>query len=122
MDQDRKPKRQFSYGDRVLIAGPEPRRAGSVRFLDPKTGDVYVTVGDQEVKASPEELELDRRPRPRRVKFEVGEPVRVLEGPFANFEGVVEAVFPDRERLRVGIMIAGRITRTDVSFSEVAKK
>lgn len=59
-------------------------------------------------------------PRPKTL-FEPGEMVRVIEGPFADFNGVVESVNYEKSRLQVAVMIFGRSTPVELEFGQVEK-
>lgn len=62
----------------------------------------------------------EKKPKPR-VEFEIGQQVRVNEGPFADFNGVVEQVDYERNKLRVTVQIFGRETPVELEFSQVEK-
>ena len=95
-----------------------------------ETAKVTGFVGGNNPVAIPEEevLKITRRmeegaekPRPK-VQFEVGETVRVTDGPFLNFSGVVEDVKPDKAKLRVMVSIFGRATPVELEFMQVEKQ
>jgi transcriptional antiterminator NusG len=78
-------------------------------------------VPDEEVKAITHQMEEGAaKPRPR-VLFSVGESVKVVDGPFADFNGVVEEVKPEKGKLRVLISIFGRATPVELDFVQVER-
>ena len=60
------------------------------------------------------------KPKPK-VLFEAGEVLRITEGPFADFNGVVEEVYYEKSRLRVAVLILGRSTPVELEFTQVEK-
>lgn len=59
-------------------------------------------------------------PKPM-VSFEVGMPVRIIDGPFASFSGTVDEVKPDKQKIRVLVTIFGRATPVELDFMQVEK-
>jgi transcription termination/antitermination protein NusG len=85
-------------------------------------GNNPVAIPDEEVKKITRRMEEGaEKPRPK-VQFEVGETVRVTDGPFLNFSGVVEDIKPDKAKLRVMVSIFGRATPVELEFMQVEKQ
>jgi transcriptional antiterminator NusG len=88
----------------------------------------FVGTGQQPTPLSEEEVGhivykvADSREKPKlKVKFEKNETVRISEGPFATFTGVVDEVNEDRETLKVMVTIFGRSTPVELEFGQVEK-
>jgi transcriptional antiterminator NusG len=78
-------------------------------------------VPESEVRAITQQMEEGvLRPKPK-VLFEVGEAVKVVDGPFQDFNGTVEEVRPEKGKVRVLISIFGRATPVELDFVQVEK-
>ncbi len=85
------------------------------------TAEKPAPISDREAEAILARVEEGlSKPKPK-VLFEVGEVVRIIEGPFKDFNGVVEEVDYNKNKLRVSVLIFGRSTPVEFDFSQVEK-
>ena len=78
-------------------------------------------VPDEEVQKITQQIsEGTLRPKPK-VTFEKGESIRVVDGPFTNFNGLVDEVKPEKGKVRVLVSIFGRSTPVELDFMQVEK-
>lgn len=125
--QKRKSTRKFFPGY-VLVKMEMDEEAWHLVRKTPKvlgfiggTSDKPAPITDLEADAILQRIqEGTDKPRPK-ILFEPGEVVRVVEGPFADFNGVVEEVNYEKNRLRVAVLIFGRSTPVELEFSQVKK-
>jgi transcriptional antiterminator NusG len=85
------------------------------------TGDKPVALSKDEVSSILFRSEVAKDKPRLKIKFEKNESVRITEGPFANFNGVVDEVNEDRETLKVMVTIFGRSTPVELEFGKVEK-
>ena len=85
------------------------------------TGDRPAPISEKEAQSILHRVEEGaEKPRPK-VLFEVGEVVRITDGPFNDFNGVVEEIDYEKSRLRVEVTIFGRSTPVELEFGQVEK-
>ena len=84
-------------------------------------GNKPTPISQREVDAIMQQMQQGiEKPKPK-VEFEVGERVRVTEGPFVDFNGTVDEVNYERNKLRVSVQIFGRETPVELDFVQVEK-
>jgi transcriptional antiterminator NusG len=97
-------------------------------FIKETQGVIGFVGGDRPQTASEDEMahikaqmtESEERERPK-VSFEPGETVKINDGPFLNFSGVIEEIDPDRGKLKVTVNIFGRNTPVELEYWQVEK-
>jgi transcriptional antiterminator NusG len=85
------------------------------------TSDRPAPISDKEAMAILNRVEEGvNKPRPK-VLFEVGQTIRVIDGPFKDFNGVVEEVNYEKNKLKISVLIFGRSTTVELGFGQVEK-
>jgi transcriptional antiterminator NusG len=83
--------------------------------------DKPVAISDEEAEYILKRMEAGKlKPQPK-FYFEVGDEIRVVDGPFTNFNGTVEDVNPEKGKLKVLVSIFGRSTPVELDFVQVSK-
>ena len=85
------------------------------------TGDKPVALSEEEMSSILFRSETAKEKPRLKIKFEKSEQVRITDGPFANFNGVVDEINEDRETLKVMVTIFGRSTPVELEFGKVEK-
>lgn len=93
---------------------------GITGFVAPDPRDPQPLPEDEIAKILKDIDDKKEKPKPK-VEFEVSERVRIKEGPFQNYEGVVEEIFPAKGILRVNVHIFGRSTPVELEYYQVER-
>ncbi len=127
MGQQRKSERKFFPGYVLVQMELNDQTWHLVRDVPRVLGFIGGTserpapISDQEADAILNRVEEGvKKPRPK-VLFEAGEVVRVIDGPFKDFNGVVEEVNYEKNTLRISVLIFGRSTPVELGFDQVEK-
>ena len=92
---------------------------GITGFIGP--GKKPTPISDDEVDSILRRTEdTETKPTPK-IIFEIGESIRISQGPFANFNGSVMEIYPDRGKLKVSVSIFGRSTLVELEYWQVEK-
>ena len=92
---------------------------GITGFIGP--GRKPTPISDDEVNSILKRTQdTESKPSPK-IVFEINEPIRISQGPFANFNGSVMEVYPDRGKLKVSVSIFGRSTLVELEYWQVEK-
>jgi len=129
-DGEKKIKTRNFWPGYILIEIDEQKENEIIWHMIRKTPGVlgFLGAGQNPVPLSQEEAEkilnevAERKSKPTpKVEFSVGDKVEITDGPFINFSGIVEEVYPNTQRLKVSVSIFGRATPVELSYWQVEK-
>ena len=83
--------------------------------------DKPIPISEEEAKGIMQQLENGAEVTKPKITFEPGEMVRVIDGPFNDFSGVVEEVNYEKSKVRVAVLIFGRSTPVELNFNQIEK-
>ena len=118
----------YVYIDMVLLDEGKRVLEKPWYFIQETPGKIGFVGGDRPVPVTPDEIaviksqisESEDAERPK-VQFAVGENVKIMDGPFMNFNGAIEEIDPERGKLRVSVSIFGRNTLVDLEYWQVER-
>lgn len=84
-------------------------------------GDCPTPTSDEEIEMIKTQISESEGHEKPKIDFEVGETVKINDGPFLNFNGVIEEIEPDRGKLRVTVNIFGRNTPVELEYWQIEK-
>ena len=101
-----------------LLIRKTPKVAG---FVGVAKDSKPVPISQKEVDSILRQVEQSKEKAKHKVEFEVGEKIRVIDGPFIDFNAVIDEVIYNKTKLRVNVQIFGRETSVELDFGQVEK-
>lgn len=109
----------MDYNDDIgLLIRKTPKVAG---FVGVARDSKPVPISQREVDSILSQIKQSKEKAKHRVEFEVGERVHVIDGPFIDFNAIIEEVYYTKMKLRVNVQIFGRETSVELDFGQVSK-
>jgi transcriptional antiterminator NusG len=109
----------MDYSDEVGLLVRKTPKVSS--FIGVAKDSRPVPISQKEVDSILQQVNDSKEKAKHKVEFEIGEKVRIVDGPFVDFNAVIEDVLYDKFRLRVNVQIFGRETSVDLEFGQVEK-
>jgi transcriptional antiterminator NusG len=110
---------RMDYNDEFgLLIRKTPKVAG---FVGVAKDSKPVPISQKEVDSIVRQVEQSKEKAKHKVEFEVGEKIRVIDGPFVDFNAIIEEVIYNKTKLKVNVQIFGRETSVELDFGQVEK-
>ena len=107
------------YSDEVgLLVRKTPKVSG---FIGVARDSRPVPISQKEVDSILQQVSDSQEKAKHKIEFEVGERIRIIDGPFVDFNAIIEDVIYDKFRLKVNVQIFGRETSVELEFGQVEK-
>ena len=109
----------MDYNDEIgLLVRKTPKVTG---FVGVARDSKPVPISKREVDGILNQIKQSKEQVKHRVEFEVGERVHIIDGPFVDFNAIIEEVYYAKMKLRVNVQIFGRETSVELDFGQVSK-
>lgn len=110
---------KIDYTDELgLLVRKTPKVVG---FIGVAKDSKPVPISQKEVDNILQQIEQSKGKAKHKIEFEVGERIRVIDGPFIDFNAIIEEVLYNKSKLRVNVQIFGRETSVELDFGQVEK-
>lgn len=110
---------KMDYSDEVgLLVRKTPKVSG---FIGVARDSRPVPISQKEVDSILQQVSDSHEKAKHKIEFEVGERIRIIDGPFVDFNAIIEDVIYDKFRLKVNVQIFGRETSVELEFGQVEK-
>lgn len=110
---------KMDYSDEMgLLVRKTPKVSG---FIGVAKDSRPVPISQKEVDSILQQVNDSKEKAKHKIEFEVGEKIRIIDGPFIDFNAIIEDVLYDKFRLKVNVQIFGRETSVELEFGQVEK-
>lgn len=110
---------KMDYSDEMgLLVRKTPKVSG---FIGVAKDSRPVPISQKEVDSILQQVNDSKEKAKHKIEFEIGEKIRIIDGPFIDFNAIIEDVLYDKFRLRVNVQIFGRETSVELEFGQVEK-
>ena len=93
---------------------------GATGFVRSKSGDIH-PIKDEEVRNLLTIEDEKREVIERMVRFSVSDEIRIIDGPFDTFKGKIDEIFEEKQKVKVGVLVFGRVTPIELNYDQIER-